>query len=333
MKTRSFEVYCDDIAVFSEDDAAKHEEALRELLDRCRVHGIRLNNKSVLFEREIIFLGRRVAYNKIEAIVDKQSIQQFPTPRTQSAMRRYRHLIQHHRVEVLTDCLPLVHALNGQDPPTDARWERVLAELLLFDFKLVHVKGSTHTVADALSRPSLQDSKDPALEITAWRPTGNGFSSVGIAAVATPNASEWSHHYDADEYTAAIMASLRTKDANSDYLSRKYSLRNGLLYLTDPLHRVRLVVPQGRVQEALSHFHDSDTAGHPARTGHCGLCPVSSSSRKWQESSRDTWHSAQSAPCTSQHAKPQRPCNRSRYLQGRWRTSQSTSSVVSRRST
>ena len=63
------------------------------------------------------------------------------------ALRRHRRHLENGRIEILTDCSHLVKALSGIDPPTDARWERVFADLLTFSFALTQVAGEKHVMA------------------------------------------------------------------------------------------------------------------------------------------------------------------------------------------
>lgn len=177
------------------------------------------------------------------------------------AVRRYRHFLEHRSIVFLSDCLPLVKALQGAQPPQDPRWERVFADLLMFNFTIVHVDGTANAVADALSRPDISE-KAHGVTVTKWRAEGAGFFATDLTPVRAPDES-WAEAYKKDKTVARIWSSLASKDANAEYLARKYHIRDGLLYFTDPLGNVRLVIPVDKIQDALQHFHDEKHAGHP----------------------------------------------------------------------
>ena len=180
------------------------------------------------------------------------------------ALRKYRHLLENKQITFVVDCLPLIRALEGDRAFHDPRWERVLTDLLAFSFSLVHLSGKENVVADALSRPQLPVGRDSSadLEVRRWRHEGAGFFATELLTVPAPDVS-WATDYEEDPYTAAIIRSLEKQDANSAYLAKKYSLVGGLLLFLDPMGRRRLMVPRRKVQDALSHYHDTASAGHP----------------------------------------------------------------------
>ena len=95
-----------------------------------------------------------------------------------------------------------------------------------------------------------------------WQP--DDLSLYAMTAITEPLTDDkWRAALADDPITAKIIDSIEAEDCNTEYLTRKYTMQDGLLYFLDPLGRKRLYVPKGRIVQVLGHFHDSAVAGHP----------------------------------------------------------------------
>ena len=75
------------------------------------------------------------------------------------AVNHYKHLLEAIPFEILTDHLPLIHAINKRTDPQSSRQQRHMARISEFNCQLVYLPGQSNAVADALSRTGIIDSK------------------------------------------------------------------------------------------------------------------------------------------------------------------------------
>ena len=69
-----------------------------------------------------------------------------------SAVRHFKHLLQGRQFEVMTDHLPLVHAISKKTDPESNRQQWQLSMIAEYNCTLHHLPGKSNCVADALSR-------------------------------------------------------------------------------------------------------------------------------------------------------------------------------------
>jgi hypothetical protein len=87
-----------------------------------------------------------------------------------SAVRHFRFLLEGRKFRILTDHKPLVAAMTRVTPPWSGRQQRHLSFLAEFTSDLRHTSGHSNVVADTLSRPSPEKSKESAAAICKTAP-------------------------------------------------------------------------------------------------------------------------------------------------------------------
>ena len=95
---KDVDAYLDDIAVATQTEG-QHVERLREVLQRHRETGIKLNpGKTVLFEREVEYLGHRVSQEGISMVPDYVSrILEWPVPENVTELRSAIRFLNYYR--------------------------------------------------------------------------------------------------------------------------------------------------------------------------------------------------------------------------------------------
>jgi hypothetical protein len=87
-----------------------------------------------------------------------------------SAVRHFRFLLEGRKFRILTDHKPLIAAMTRVTLPWSARQQRHLSFLAEFTFDLRHTSGHANVVADALSRPPPEKSKESAAAVLKTAP-------------------------------------------------------------------------------------------------------------------------------------------------------------------
>jgi cleavage and polyadenylation specificity factor subunit 1 len=82
-----------------------------------------------------------------------------------SAVRHFRFLLEGRKFQILTDHKPLVAAMTHVTPPWSGRQQRHLSFLAEFTSDLRHTSGHSNVVADTLSRPPPEKSKESAAAV------------------------------------------------------------------------------------------------------------------------------------------------------------------------
>ncbi len=80
-------------------------------------------------------------------------------------MRHFRFLLEGRKFRILTDHKPLISAMTHVTPPWSDRQQRHLSFLAEFTSDLQHTSGHANVVADVLSRPSPEKSKESAAAV------------------------------------------------------------------------------------------------------------------------------------------------------------------------
>ena len=95
----------------------------------------------------IAFFSRKLAPSETRySTFDRELLAVF------SSIRHFRHFLEPTAFDILTDHMPLVHALNKKADPISARQRRQLSEISEYKCQMFHVPGKNNPVADALSR-------------------------------------------------------------------------------------------------------------------------------------------------------------------------------------
>ena len=74
-----------------------------------------------------------------------------------AAIRHFRFLLEGRIFTVFTDHKPLIYAMGRVSPPWSARQQRQLSYISEYTTDIKHISGVNNSVADALSRPPVQD--------------------------------------------------------------------------------------------------------------------------------------------------------------------------------
>ena len=172
------------------------------------------------------------------------------------ALKEWRPYLHGSRFVIKTDHHPLRY-LDTQThlSKRQMRWMETLQE---YDYEIVYVQGKFNVVADALSRINESSSTelymgsevDEDSEVAALNVVG----TVSRPMLSKTMVSELQRAYKADKETR--------KDFESPEEGRFEKSLDGLLYAVENGKR-RLVVPQGKLRQALMHgAHDALVAGH-----------------------------------------------------------------------
>jgi cleavage and polyadenylation specificity factor subunit 1 len=100
-----------------------------------------------------------------------------------SAVRHFRFVLEGRNFRLLTDHMPLTHAMNRVSPLWSARQVRQMAYISEFTTDLRHVPGPQNVVADALSRPSA--SPPPPFQATVHKSTLKNVSPKSGSVIDT----------------------------------------------------------------------------------------------------------------------------------------------------
>jgi len=104
----------------------------------------------------LAFFSRKLSYAEVKySTFDRELLAAF------SAVRHFRFVLEGRKFRLLTDHMPLTHAMNRVSPLWSARQVRQMAYISEFTTDLRHVPGSKNVVADALSRPSTSPPPPP----------------------------------------------------------------------------------------------------------------------------------------------------------------------------
>jgi len=93
-----------------------------------------------------------------------------------SAIRHFRFVLEGRQFRLLTDHMPLTHAMNRVSPLWSSRQVRQMAYISEFTTDVRHIPGPQNVVADALSRPSV--SPPPPFQATVQKSTLKNFPPV-----------------------------------------------------------------------------------------------------------------------------------------------------------
>lgn len=163
------------------------------------------------------------------------------------AVEKFRGYVEGYRFTVITDHHSLVWLQNLQNPTGKlCRWA---LRLQAFDFEIVHRKGSSHVVPDALSRAVTK--LDTLSEVV--NPSDEGVVSVSAAVT-----DRWYNHMLAEVEKNPVRYSQWRVDGHQLY--KLTHQRDNTC--NDPLFAWKRVIPKEYRVEVLERNHDTPLGGH-----------------------------------------------------------------------
>jgi Integrase zinc binding domain len=135
------------------------------------------------------------------------------------------------------------------------RWMETLQE---YDYEIVHVQGKFNVVAAALSRIN----ESPSTALYAGSEDDEDSDVVALNVVGTVSRPMLSKSMVSELLRAYKAGKAISKDFDNPEVGRFEMSLDGIFYAVEN-RKKRLVVPQGKLQQALMHrAHDALVAGH-----------------------------------------------------------------------
>lgn len=171
-------------------------------------------------------------------------------------LNRFRGYIECSEIHVRTDHQPLRWLMSLKSPT--GRLARWALQLQAYNLKISYTPGKTNKVADMLSRPICNlNEADPNCGVCTITVELTGQTAVDLR-----------HEQLTDPEVAKIITCFETassKEELSHWISRGYTMSNGVLYHYSPdidEDNAQYVVPEQARKGILEEYHDSPTAGH-----------------------------------------------------------------------